>query len=78
MSYDAVRLDVPVFPGAAGIYGQQILDNQAIDPNYLPMDPGKIAFQRKSKSSALPKRGNEKRSREVIDPFDDSLRYDKL
>ncbi len=55
--------------GAANAYGQNILNNQAIDPNYLPMDPGKISFHPKNRASGeLPDYKKTRRHDEVIDP----------
>jgi hypothetical protein len=64
--------------GAADRYGQQVLENRAIDPNYLPMDPGKISSHSRAKILILPTHDKRKRSPGVMDPFDDPVRVQQL
>jgi len=57
--------------GAAGAltdYGNNIQQNQAIDPDYLPMDPGKISFHPKRAPDVVPDYKKSKKRDEVINP----------
>jgi hypothetical protein len=57
--------------GALNDYGKNIQQNQAINPNYTPMDPGKIAFHPKKRApDAVPDHKKPKQRDDVIDPYD--------
>lgn len=57
--------------GALNRYGNQIQQNQAVNPNYLPMDPGKISFHPKKRApNAIPDRKKPQKRDDVINPYD--------
>ena len=65
--------------GALNDYGKNIQENQAINPNYTPMDPGKISFRPKKRApDAAPDHKKPKKHDDVIDSYDMPMDPEKI